>query len=135
MTVVSGHAHVDKATQRHALLTLAVVALRPLLRYYLLANLISLQSGHRHCLAGGRLLRSGALNATVVPELPFPGSGAGRAAQGRASAQGYGRSGVFRAVESARGGLLVKSARRGDRASGRLHPAGRREGCWPLART
>src|SRR5262249_13960289 len=46
----------------------------------------------------------------MVPELPFPGSGAGRAAQGRASAQGYGRSGVFRAVESARGGLFWSRA-------------------------
>jgi hypothetical protein len=33
---------------------------------------------------GWRLLRSGALNATVVPKLPFGRSSAGRAAQGRA---------------------------------------------------
>src|SRR5262245_62706925 len=86
------------------------------------------ESGANSPVLRASCFEGGAWNATLVPKLPFARAGAGGTAQGRAGAKGYGRAGIFRAVESARGGLLVKSARRGDRASGRLHTAGGRAG-------
>ena len=50
-----------------------------------------------------RSARRGALNAALVSQLPFARSGAGRAAQGRARAQGYGVR-VFFAPSSLRAG-------------------------------
>src|SRR6516225_4409657 len=82
---------------------------------------------------GSCLVSRGALNAALVSELPLARSGTGRATQGRARAKKYRRARIFCAVESASRGLLVKSARRGDRASGRIHPAGRREWSRQLA--